>query len=45
MWFDTAGPEEAAHLVHDTNLDAVETYRADGKGGGMNLYWVLTAPS
>lgn len=38
------GPEEAASLVRTTELTPIETFRADGRGGGMNLYWLLAAP-
>ncbi len=37
--------EEAAGLVAATTaLTSLETYRADGRGGGMNLYWLLASP-
>lgn len=38
------GPEEATAIAASTDLTPIETYRADGKGGGMNLYWLLAAP-
>jgi len=37
-------PEEAADLVDAVGLPGIETYRADGKDGQMNLYWLLQAP-
>ena len=37
------GPTEATALAGSTSLTPIETYRADGKGGGMNLYWLLSA--
>ena len=39
------GPEEATKIAGTTDLTPIETYRADGKGGGMNLYWLLASPS
>lgn len=39
------GLEEAASLVAATSLTPLETYRADGRGGSMNLYWLLAADS
>lgn len=40
-----SGPEEATRIAATTCLTPIETYRADGKGGGMNLYWLLAAPT
>jgi len=39
------GLEEAADVVAATGLTPLETYRADGRGGSMNLYWLLAAKS
>ena len=36
-------PAEAERLVTATGLTPIASFRADGQGGKMNLYWLLTA--
>jgi len=36
-----ADPSEAARLVESVNLEVVESFRADGAGGDLNLYYLL----
>ena len=36
-----AAPDEAAELVGSLNLEVVESFRADGAGGDLNLYYLL----
>ena len=36
-----AAPEEAAELVGSLNLETVDSFRADGAGGNLNLYYLL----
>ena len=36
-----ASPEEAARLVADLPLELIETFRADGRSGKLNLYVVM----
>jgi tRNA (uracil-5-)-methyltransferase TRM9 len=48
-WGETVGyrychftdPSEAARLVESLDLEILETFRADGEGGDLNLYYLL----
>lgn len=37
--------EEMVDLVEASGLDAVESFRADGRGDAMNVYWLSTTPA